>query len=160
MRYQVHDDFAIALVGKLYDRLVWFKAPDDGQDVRGALTDFALTLECDLPGFRMVHVLADRDKPTGFLPALTQLVEERRVLIVIDNAESLLTGTGRWRDGQWGQVAGALPAHAGQGRLVLTCRRVPATGTDGLRCPGRWRLGCSPSRRGIRSCLSWPTARR
>jgi hypothetical protein len=26
-----------------FDRLVWFKAPDEGQDIRGALTDFALT---------------------------------------------------------------------------------------------------------------------
>jgi hypothetical protein len=116
-----------------FDRLVWFKASDKGQDIRAALTDFALTLERDLPEFRMVHVLADKDKLTGFLPMLTEMVELRRVLIVIDNAESLLTETSQWRDNQWGQVAGALTAHAGAGRLVLTSRRAPATGTAGLR---------------------------
>jgi hypothetical protein len=116
-----------------FDRLVWFKAPDEGQDIRAALTDLALTLERALPGFQMVHVLADKDKLSGFLPTLTQLVEERRVLIAIDNAESLLTDTGQWRDDQWGQVVDALSAHTGQGRLVLTSRRVPATGTAGLR---------------------------
>ena len=41
-----------------FDRLVWFKAPDEGLDIIGALTDFALTLERELPGFQMVHVLA------------------------------------------------------------------------------------------------------
>jgi len=80
----------------------------------------------------MIHVLADKDKLTGFLLKLTQLVEERRVLIVIDNAESLLSETGQWRDDEWGQVVGALCRHAGHGRLVLTSRRVPATGTVGL----------------------------
>jgi AAA domain len=78
-----------------FDRLVWFKAPDEGQDIRAALTDFALTLERDLPGFQMVHVLADDARLAAFVPTLTQLVEERRMLIVIDNIESLLTAGGQ-----------------------------------------------------------------
>jgi hypothetical protein len=115
-----------------FDRLVWFKAPDDGQDIRAALADFALTLERELPGFRMVHVLADEEKLTAFLPRLTELAEQRRALIVIDNAESLLTEDGGWRDDRWGQVTRALCAHRGLGRLVVTSRRMPA-GARGLR---------------------------
>jgi hypothetical protein len=116
-----------------FDRLVWFKAPDEGQDIRGALADFALTLESELPGFQMAHLLADEEKLTAFLPRLTELAERRRLLIVIDNIESLLTEGGQWRDDRWGKVAGALCAHHGLGRLVVTSRRVPASGPDALR---------------------------
>ena len=42
-----------------FDRLVWYKAPDEGMDITGALTDFALTLERYLPGFQMADVLAE-----------------------------------------------------------------------------------------------------
>jgi hypothetical protein len=109
-----------------FPALIWYKAPDEGTDIRGALTDFALTLERQVTGFQMAHLLADPDKLTAFLPVLTELVEQRRVLIVIDNIESLLTEHGQWRDERWGQVIGALCAHSGRGRLVLTSRRLPA----------------------------------
>ena len=33
-----------------FERLVWFKAPDEGLDIADALTGFALTLETGLPG--------------------------------------------------------------------------------------------------------------
>jgi CHAT domain len=108
-----------------FDRLVWHKAPDEGMDIKGALTDFALTLEGHLPGFQMAHLLADPAKLKAFLPSLTELVKQRRLLIVIDNIESLLTDGGHWRDDQWGQVIDALSAHTGQGRLILTTRRLP-----------------------------------
>jgi hypothetical protein len=94
-----------------FDRLVWFKAPDEGQDIRGALTDFALTLERELPGFQMAHVLADEASLAGFVPVLTELAERRRVLVVLDNVESLLTSGGQWRDARWGAVVGALCGH-------------------------------------------------
>ena len=115
-----------------FDRLVWFKAPDDGLDITGALTDFAFTLERDLPGFKMIHVLADDAKLDAFTPALTELVERRRVLIVIDNLESLLTSGGGWRDERWGTVVSALCAHKGLGRVALTSRRLPTgSGSSG-----------------------------
>ena len=91
-----------------FDRLVWYKAPDEGTDITGALTDFALTLERYLDGFQMAHVLVSEDHLTAFLPRLTELMEQRRLLIVIDNAESLLTDDGRWRDERWGVVIDAL----------------------------------------------------
>jgi tetratricopeptide (TPR) repeat protein len=108
-----------------FDQLAWYKAPDEGMDISGALTDFALTLERYLPGFQLAHVLASRKSLAGFLPRLTGLAEQRRVLIIIDNAESLLTEGGQWRDGDWSQVVGALTAHRGLGRLIMTSRRVP-----------------------------------
>jgi CHAT domain len=118
-----------------FESLVWYKAPDEGMDITGALTDFALTLERDLPGFQMIHVLADDAKLAAFMPKLTELAEQKRVLIVIDNAESLLNGNGDWRDKRWGQVTGALCSHAGLGRVIITSRRVPA-GTSHAIAPG------------------------
>ena len=108
----------------VFDQLVWFKAPDDGMDVTGALTDFALTLERYLDGFQMTHVLDD-GQLAAFLPRMTELMERRRLLLVIDNAESLLTDNGSWRVARWNAVIGALTAHVGLGRLILTSRRAP-----------------------------------
>src|SRR5258708_39197233 len=66
-----------------FEHLIWYKAPDDGMAINGALTDFALTLERYLDGFRMVDVLADSGKLAAFLPRLTELMERFRVLVVI-----------------------------------------------------------------------------
>jgi hypothetical protein len=105
---------------------VWFKAPDEGQDITDALVRFALTLEDRLPGLHLVDLLDNPRQLAGFLPALTALLARKRVLIVVDNAESLLTVTGQWRDPRWGQLVGALTDHGGLGRMVVTTRRVPA----------------------------------
>ena len=112
-----------------FDQLVWFKAPDDDMDVSGALADFALTLENELPGFQLAHLLADSTKPDPILPALTALTDiaqRQRILIVIDNIESLLSDDGQWRDDRWARIIGALGAQQGRGRVVLTSRRIPA----------------------------------
>lgn len=115
-----------------FDRLVWFRAPDEGVDISGSLTDFALTLERFLNSFQMAHLVGSAGQLSGFLPQLTELMERRRLLIVIDNLESLLTEDGSWRDDRWASVVGALCAHNGLGRVVLTSRRVPATGVATL----------------------------
>jgi hypothetical protein len=109
-----------------FDRLVWYKAPDEGMAIDGVLTDFALTLERYLDGFQMAHTCVSAETLARFLPRLTELMKRSRLLIVIDNAESLLTDSGQWRDDRWGQLAGALTGHAGLGRLIMTSRRVPA----------------------------------
>jgi tetratricopeptide (TPR) repeat protein len=109
-----------------FDRLVWYKAPDEGMEITSSLTDFALTLERYLEDFEMVHLVTSAEKLTGFLPRLTELMERSRLLIVIDNCESLLTSSGQWRDERWGQVIGALTAHRGLGRVIVTSRRIPA----------------------------------
>ncbi|MBO0820914.1 MAG: CHAT domain-containing protein, partial [Nocardiopsaceae bacterium] len=109
-----------------FERLVWFKAPDEGAAIDGSLTDFALTLERYLEGFQMAYLVSDSVRLSGFLPRLTELLKRNRLLIVIDNAESLMSASGQWRDSRWGQVTAALTAHHGLGRLILTTRRVPA----------------------------------
>jgi len=116
-----------------FDRLVWYKAPDEGIAIHGSLADFALTVERYLPGFQMAHELVTSDRLAAFLPRLTDLMERHRVLIVIDNAESVLSESGSCQDEQWGLVLDALTAHTGLGRVVLTSRRVPATGLTRLR---------------------------
>ena len=108
-----------------FDQLIWHKAPDDGMDVAGSLTDFAFTLERYLNGFAMIDALIDSDRLTSALRRLTGLMEQRRVLIVIDNIESLLSPSGHWLDPQWAEVIGALSSHSGPSRLVLTSRRMP-----------------------------------
>jgi len=109
-----------------FERLVWFKAPDQGRDIAGALTEFALTLESELPNFQMVHVLEDPARLATFLPQLTEVCEQRRALFVIDQIESLVTSDGQWRDDRWGQVIRAMCAHEGLGRVMLTSRQMPA----------------------------------
>jgi tetratricopeptide (TPR) repeat protein len=124
-----------------FEQLAWYKAPDEGLAIDGALTDFALTLEGHLPDFQMAHLARNADKLVGFLPQLNELMERYRLLIVIDNAESLLTESGQWRDERWGQVVTALTGHAGLGRVVVTTRRVPA-GLGGVQAgPGDARPG-------------------
>ena len=59
-------------------------------------------------------------------PALTEFAERSRVLVAIDNIESLLTGNGEWRDARWELLIGALTSHAGLSRVILTSRRRPA----------------------------------
>ena len=115
-----------------FDRLIWYKAPDQGMDVSGALTDFALTLERYLDGFQIAHVLVSAKMLAAFLPRLTELLERRRLLIVIDNLESLMDDNGAWRDERWGLVVDALCRHAGLGRVILTSRHLPASGVGRL----------------------------
>jgi tetratricopeptide (TPR) repeat protein len=110
----------------VFDRMVWFKAPDEGLDITDALTRFALTLEANLPGLRWVHLVDNTEQFSAFLPLLTELCEQRRLLIVIDNAESLITATGAWRDQRWEMLITALCGHAGLGRLILTSRQLPS----------------------------------
>jgi tetratricopeptide (TPR) repeat protein len=109
-----------------FDKLIWFKAPDESTEISGSLTDFALALGRDLPGFQMIDNVVTEEALTAFLPMLTELMDRNRLLLVIDNAESLLTDTGRWCDAQWGKVIAALTGHDGLGRLIMTSRRVPA----------------------------------
>ena len=110
--------------------LAWYKAPDEGHDITTALTDLTLVLENKLPGLKLAHLLDDTDTLQAFLPALTEFAERSRVLVVIDNIESLLTDNGEWRDARWGLLTGALTGHAGLSRVILSSRRRPA-GLDG-----------------------------
>jgi tetratricopeptide (TPR) repeat protein len=115
-----------------FQGFVWHKAPDEGSDIEGALLNLALDIEKQLPGLQMAHLVDRAEEFATWLPRLTELLEQRSVLIVLDNLESLLTPAGRWRDERWGHLVDALLAHHGLSRTVLTSRRRPADlGDDG-----------------------------
>lgn len=108
-----------------FARLVWHKAPDEGHDITMALTNLALDLERRVPGLQLVHLVEDQAALEAFLPRMTEFLERERVLIVLDNLESLLTGRGDWRDERWGLLVDALIGHDGLSRVILTSRRRP-----------------------------------
>jgi tetratricopeptide (TPR) repeat protein len=108
-----------------FESFLWYQAPDQDQDIMGAFTGLAIALEASLPGLKIVHLLDDEQGLDAFWPVLTELCRRRRVLFVIDNAESLVTDAGRWRDSRFGQAVTALSQHSGLSRLILTSRVRP-----------------------------------
>jgi hypothetical protein len=99
-----------------FPTMAWHAAPPEGHDIATALTDFALALERQLPGLKLVHLVTDTATLRDALPGLTEALEQNRVLIVLDNIESLLTGDGAWRDQRWGLLIDAITAHRGLSR--------------------------------------------
>lgn len=106
-----------------FKAIVWHEAPAEGAAVTAALTAFAVDLETKLPDLRLVHLLDDAGQLARFLPALTAFCERERLLIVLDNVESLLTEDGSWRDPRWEMVVAALTSNRGLSRLIVTSRR-------------------------------------
>jgi tetratricopeptide (TPR) repeat protein len=109
----------------VFETFVWYKAPDEDHDTDTALTEFALTLERTLRGVKLVHLLDDETRLAGFWPFLTELCERHRLIFVIDNAETMLTEQGQWRDRRWAEVTAALTRHSGPSKLLLTTRLRP-----------------------------------
>lgn len=98
--------------------------------VDSALTDLAIALEQKLRNLSMTPALTDPQELRRLLPLLTEFFERQRVLLVIDNAEGLLTSRGTWRDERWQAVFTALTSHTGLSRTVLTSRIRPAAVPD------------------------------
>ena len=73
----------------------------------------------------MVHVVDQIDSLRKWLPKLSQILNDKAILIVLDNLESLLTDAGNWRDERWGLVASAMLKPGGLSRVVLTSRIHP-----------------------------------
>jgi tetratricopeptide (TPR) repeat protein len=115
-----------------FGRLVWHKAPPEDDDIAPALSQMALHLEAQLPGVRMAHLVDNVEELRAFLPKLSSFLRRERVLIVLDNCESLLTEGGEWRDERWAMVLAALAGHGGLSRLVVTSRRRPVALPDGM----------------------------
>ena len=102
--------------------IIWYAAPSEGADVRSAVIELAAIMEQEIPGLEFIHLLNDTTRLRAFLPRLTELFRRRRILLVIDNADSLLSAAGNWRDERWQLVINALTSHAGLGRLIITTR--------------------------------------
>ncbi len=107
---------------------VWHSAPKENHDIADALTQFALSMETQLPKLELVGLM---DDPRAFaqqaLPALRAVMGNNAILVVLDNLEGLLTSDGEWRDERWGALLNALLDHNGPSRVVLTSRRLPVT---------------------------------
>jgi hypothetical protein len=110
-----------------FGRLVWHLAPARDDPIAGALVPLADALETQLEGFgsAMKDAVTSRTKLKGFLPRLTELMEQNAILIVIDGIETLLTPEGAWKDDFWQLVVNALLDHDRVSRLVLTSRWLP-----------------------------------
>ncbi|MEJ2209515.1 MAG: CHAT domain-containing protein, partial [Anaerolineae bacterium] len=108
---------------------VWYRAPEAGSDVAGELFNVLFEIERQL-GAPDLGLTTALDKPDRFrqftLPRLRALLGQNSLLLVLDNLETLLTGSGNWRDPLWGDVVAALLGHDGPSRAVFTSRRLPA----------------------------------
>ncbi|HKP85164.1 MAG TPA: hypothetical protein VJZ26_03650 [Blastocatellia bacterium] len=109
-----------------FTAFVWHKAPNENHDIADALTQFALSLENQLPGLQLVGMMdAPEDFKRQALPRLRGLMQNYAILLVLDNLEGLLTASDGWRDPRWGELINALLDHTGVSRLVITSRRLP-----------------------------------
>lgn len=107
---------------------VFWKAPTNPDLFDTALTSLALSLDrqLDAYGLPILDKISPADQWERFLPELAELVEQYRLLIVLDNLETLLTPDGVWRDPRWEPLIAALTGHRGESRLVATSRILPA----------------------------------
>lgn len=108
-----------------FPMMAWFAAPEEGAEIRPVLASFALALERKVPGLEWAHLVDNSEQLRAFLPQLTEIFEQYRILLVLDNVESLLTDAGTWRDERWGSVLAAVLGHTGLSRTVVTSRRLP-----------------------------------
>ena len=116
-----------------FQLLVWHQAPLQDQDISSAFTNLAQDLEAQIPGLTLLHLADNVAGLTAFLPTLTQFLQDTRVLLVLDNLESLLTATGAWRDARWGLLLDAVTVPTGSSRVIATSRTRPAELPAGLR---------------------------
>ena len=110
---------------KRFDGYVWYRAPEAGSDIKDALLNALLAIErqVDDPALKLTTALDDSER---LRRALRDLLQQRSLLLVLDNLETLLTDSNDWRDKRWGSFVAALLDHDGYSRLVLTARRLPA----------------------------------
>lgn len=119
LAYRHHRDFVA---------LAFWSAPTDPDQFSDALRLLAVALDTQLEdhGLAMLEEIATLERLEAFLPALTAVLSDTRVLLVLDNLETLLTSDGRWLDRRWAALIGALTGHNGLSRVILTSRIVPA----------------------------------
>jgi tetratricopeptide (TPR) repeat protein len=108
---------------------IWHHAPEAGSDIATALFNLFQDMQTQLnaPDLGLTNSLDDPPKFRLYtLPRLRALLQENAYLLVLDNLENLLTESGAWHDGLWGEVLAALLSHHGPSRVVLTSRRIPS----------------------------------
>lgn len=111
------------------DGCVWYRAPEAGSDIAAELFNalFEIERQLNAPGLGLTTALDDPQRFRRFtLPRLRALLQQNSLLLVLDNLETLLSESNRWRDPLWGDLVATLLAHEGPSRVVLTSRRLPA----------------------------------
>jgi tetratricopeptide (TPR) repeat protein len=116
-----------------FEAMVWWRAPEQDAEADQIMTSFAFTLETRLEdyGLAMLDSANSLAGIDSLLPDFITLLRERRILLVLDNVETLLTAQGSWRDPRWGRLFDALTSHGGLSRLILTTRVIPAATPSG-----------------------------
>lgn len=109
-----------------FDLLIWHEVTDRA-DLSASIGRFAAELELQLPHIDIVHLLANGTDLERCSYVLREVLHNNNILVVLDNAESLLTSSGSWRDPRWRAVFHALTEHGGKSRFVMTTRRRPAS---------------------------------
>jgi len=112
-----------------FQGFVWFRCPNEGEDIQNALLNCLDTMANQLgeaPGAYIGNVGDPRRFRETTASRLKGLFKKSAILVVIDNMESLMFDDGNWRDEKWGDFMSALVDHGGLSRAVLTSRRVPA----------------------------------
>jgi CHAT domain len=119
LAYRHQDSFAAA---------AFWQAPTKDGEWAGALADFAKRLDIQLAdyGFTMAGHIGTVAALKAFLPRLRGALAANGVLLVLDNLETLLAPEGTWRDDRWTLLLEALTSHAGESRVIMTSRTVPA----------------------------------
>ena len=117
-----------------FSALIFSRCPPDGADaeaVTAALTRLALRLDA-IVGTHLADEAHDQARFQNALGSLGPALLTTSTLVVVDNAESLITDAGTWRDVRWEQLISALTRHGGRSRLILTSRRPPQPAPDGM----------------------------
>ena len=109
---------------------------DSELDIAESFGRLFRALERKIPGLSIAHLAADLDALQENVAFLRKLFRDRRILVVIDNLEALLTYDGTWRDERWRVLLTSL-CGAGMSswmsRVVLATSRMPADALLGLR---------------------------
>jgi len=116
----------------VFEDAIWWTASRDGEGAAAdALADFAGVLQHRLPDPDLA-ALAGFGEAASWTQAaerVTSLMSRTRLLLIVDDLESLLDSAGAWRDPRWAAVVRALTVHSGESRTVLTSR-LPLPGMD------------------------------
>jgi hypothetical protein len=116
---------------------IWYQAPeitgeqrpDIGQELFNLM--FEIERQLNAPNLGLTAALDDAQRWRNFtLPQLRALLSQYSLLLVLDNLESLLTGSDGWRDPRWEELLAVLLDHQGASRVVLTSRRLPRSLAD------------------------------
>lgn len=106
-----------------FQSLIWHSVTQRGTDnIGAAVAELSAALDQGIEGLLLQDLLDDGVRLRAFLPQLTQLFDRKRILLVIDGADALLTANRTWRDDRMKLLIDALTGHGGLGRVIITTR--------------------------------------